>query len=147
MASVNRVLLVGHLGRDPELRTTTNGTSVCEFSVATNERWKDQQGNPQEKTDWHRIVVWGRQAENVARYLSKGSQALIEGKLQTRDYTDKEGNKRYITEVVAQNVQFLDTRGGGGGGGGGNDRPPAYEPPAMEPSSGGGSFSDDDIPF
>ena len=110
MASVNRVTLIGNLGRDPELRYTQSGQAVTNFSVATNEKWKDKDGQLQERTEWHRINVWGKSAENCAQYLSKGRSVYIEGRLQTRDWEDREGNKRQTTEVVAQRVQFL---GGG----------------------------------
>ena len=104
---MNKVILLGHLGHDPELKNTQNGNSVANFSLATTERWMDKAGAKQEKTEWHRIVVWGTQATNCAKYLAKGSQALVEGKLQTRTWEDKDGTKRYTTEVVAQNVRFL----------------------------------------
>ncbi|OGQ22455.1 MAG: single-stranded DNA-binding protein [Deltaproteobacteria bacterium RIFCSPLOWO2_02_FULL_44_10] len=107
MASLNKVILIGNLGQDPEKKVTGSGQTVVHFSVATSERWNDKSGQKQEKTEWHRIVVWGQQAENCAQYLAKGRQAYIEGRLQTRQWEDKEGNKRYTTEVVAQRVLFL----------------------------------------
>jgi single-strand DNA-binding protein len=108
MSGVNKVILLGRLGRDPELRTTTSGNSVCNFSIATSEAWKDKQtGEKMEKTEWHNVTVWGKLAELCREYLSKGSQAFIEGKLQTTKYTDKENVERYKTEVVAQTVQFI----------------------------------------
>ena len=111
MASVNKVILIGNLGKDPELRVTGGGASVCHFPVATSERWKNKDtGNWDERTDWHNIVVWGRQAETCKEYLAKGRTCYIEGRLQTRNYEDKEGNKKYITEVIAQNVRFLGGR-------------------------------------
>jgi len=145
MASVNRVILIGNLGRDPELRYTAGGQPVASFSVATNERWNDREGKTQERTEWHRIVVWGKQGENCANYLQKGRTVYIEGRLQTREWEDKEGQKRQTTEVVAQSVQFLDRRegaprGSGGAGAPGGSSEPDSAPP---PSSGGG----DDIPF
>ncbi len=140
MASVNKVILIGNLGRDPELRYTKSGQAVANFSIATNDRWTDKQGQQQERTEWHRIVTWGKTAELCAQYLSKGRSAYIEGALQTREYEDKEGIKRYTTEVVAQRVQFLGGRGEGQGAGTGADHP--------EPASGGaGSAPPDDIPF
>ena len=140
MASVNKVILIGNLGRDPELRYTKSGQAVANFSIATNDRWTDKQGQQQERTEWHRIVTWGKTAELCAQYLSKGRSAYIEGALQTREYEDKEGIKRYTTEVVAQRVQFLGGRGEGQGAGTGADQP--------EPASGGaGSAPPDDIPF
>lgn len=145
---LNKVMLIGRLGADPELRQTTSGTSVCEMRMATNETWFDKSTNEKkERTEWHRIIVWGRSGENCAKFLSKGSQAYVEGRIQTREWQDQSGNKRYTTEIVANSVQFLSTRGGGGGGGG-YDAPPPPSDRDM-PASGGsdGSFSDDEIPF
>lgn len=118
MASVNKVILIGNLGKDPELRFTRDGQGVANFTLATNERWRDKDGQNQERTEWHRIVVWGKTAENCAQYLQKGRSCYIEGRIQTREWEDKEGNKRQTTEIVAQNVTFLGGRGEGGGGGG-----------------------------
>lgn len=134
MASVNKVILIGNLGRDPELRYTKSGQAVANFSLATNERWKDKDGQSQERTEWHRIVTWGKTAELCAQYLAKGRTTYLEGRLQTREYEDKDGIKRYTTEVVAQNVTFL-----GGGRGEGSNAPPADDAPPAPPS--------DDIPF
>ena len=113
--SVNKVILIGRLGADPEKLVTGSGKSVAKFNVATSETWKDKSGQKQEKTEWHRVVVWGPQADNCAQYLSKGRQVYIEGRLQTRQWDDKEGKKRYTTEVVAQSVQFLGSKGDSGG--------------------------------
>ncbi len=134
MASVNKVILIGNLGRDPELRYTQSGQAVANFSVATTDKFTDKEGNPQERTEWHRIVVWGKQAENCAQYLSKGRSAYIEGSLQTRDWEDKEGIKRYTTEVRAQRVQFLGGPGGGQRGSGGTTGgdPEQHAPPAQD---------------
>ena len=144
MASVNKVILVGNLGRDPEIRYTQSGTPVANFTMATTEQWKDQQtGERNEKTEWHRIVVWGKTAEMCAQYLSKGRQAYVEGRIQTREWEDKEGNKRQTTEIVAQNVTFLGGRDGAGRSP--NAPPPMGDAPAggsMGPPPGG-----DDIPF
>jgi single-strand DNA-binding protein len=118
-ASVNKVILIGNLGSDPEVRYTPSGSAVANFNIATNESWKDKNGQDQDRTEWHKIVVWGKQAENCGEYLSKGRTVYIEGRLQTRSWDDKEGNKRYTTEIVANTVQFL------GGGGGRNYRKPA----------------------
>lgn len=107
MASVNKVILIGNLGADPEKRVTGGGQTVVNFNIATTERWTDKTGQKQEKTEWHRIVVWGPQGDNCAQYLAKGRQVYIEGRLQTRQWDDRDGNKRYTTEVVAQRVQFL----------------------------------------
>lgn len=106
MAGINKVIIVGRLGKDPELKTLSPGNMVATFSVATSESWvKD--GQKQERTEWHRVVVWGKQAENCAKYLAKGRQVYIEGRLQTRQWEDQQGQKKYSTEVVAQTVQFL----------------------------------------
>ena len=108
MASgVNKVILIGRLGGDPEVRYTTNGGAVANFNLATNESWTDKSGQKQERTEWHRVVIWGKMAELCGQYLSKGRQAYVEGRLQTREWNDKEGNKRYTTEIIAQNIQFL----------------------------------------
>jgi single-strand DNA-binding protein len=142
MASVNKVILVGNLGKDPEVRYTPSGQAVAKFPLATTDTWTDQGGQRQEKTEWHNVVVWGKQAENCGHYLAKGRQVYLEGSIRSRSYDDKEGNKRYITEVVAQRVQFL---GGGSGGGKGGQ---------LEGGTGGGfddfgggSLPDDDVPF
>ena len=118
MASVNKVTILGNLGDDPELRETNSGSSVCQLSVATNERWKDKDGNSQERTEWHRVIVWGKQGESCAKYLEKGRSVYVEGRIQTRSWEDDDGNKRYVTEIVASDVQFLS----GGSGGGESDR-------------------------
>ena len=142
MASVNRVTLIGNLGRDPELRYTKDGQGVANFTVATNERWRDKQGSTQERTEWHRIVVWGKQGEDCNKYLSKGRQVYVEGSIRTTTYDDKQGQKRYFTEIIAQRVQFLGGQGGQSRGDSpGGDAPP---PPAPE---GAGGVSDEDIPF
>jgi single-strand DNA-binding protein len=131
---INRVILIGNLGADPELRHTPGGASVCNFSIATNESWTDKSGEKQERTEWHRIIVWGRMADACAKYLGKGRPVYVEGRLQTRKWDDKEGVTRYLTEIVAQHVQFL---GGGNGSRRDDDAPP--------PSDDFGA--DDDIPF
>jgi single-strand DNA-binding protein len=113
MASVNKVILLGNLGRDPEVRYTPNGEAVANYSIATTETWKDKQGNRQEKTEWHNIVMYRRLAEIAGEYLKKGSQVYIEGRLQTRKWQDKQGNDRYTTEIVADHMQMLGQRGGG----------------------------------
>jgi single-strand DNA-binding protein len=140
MASVNKVILIGNLGRDPEVRYTTGGTAVANFTMATTDRWNDQaSGEKKERTEWHRIVVWAKQAEIAGEYLRKGRQVYVEGSLQTREWTDRDGNKRYTTEVRAQRFQML--------GGRQDDRVSAAAAPqttAAEPESG---YADDDIPF
>ncbi len=145
MASVNKAILVGNLGKDPELRQTTSGKSVCEFPLATNESWTDASGQRQERTEWHRIIVWGRQGENASKYLSKGRQVYVEGRIQTREWQDKEGNKRYTTEIVANTVQFLSSDGGGRRPQ--SDGPPPPSDDDAQGFSNDGSFSDDEIPF
>ena len=110
--SVNIAIVVGNLGKDPEVRFTQSGRAVANFSVATSESWTGQDGNRQERTEWHNIVVWGKQAEACGQYLAKGRQVFVQGNIRSRSYEDKTGNTRYITEIVAQRVQFL---GGGGG--------------------------------
>jgi single-strand DNA-binding protein len=143
--SLNKVMLIGNLGKDPEVRFTPGGQAVARFSLATSEVFNDREGQRQERTEWHNIVVWGKQAETCGQYLAKGRQVFIEGQIRSRQYDDKDGNKRYITEINAQRVQFLGGRGaegggggrsgGGGGGGGGHDDMPMPTP------------EDDDIPF
>jgi single-strand DNA-binding protein len=110
--SLNRVMLIGNLGKDPELRYTTSGVAVATFSIATNESWKDQDGNQQERTEWHNIVAWKKLAEICAEWLKKGKKVYIEGRIQTRSYDDKNtGAKKYITEIVAENMIMLDSKG------------------------------------
>lgn len=141
---VNKAIIVGNLGRDPDVRFTPSGKAVAKFSVATTERWTDQQGQRQEKTEWHNIVVWGKQAETCGQYLSKGRQVYVEGRITNRNYDDKDGNKRYITEIIARDVRFL---GGGGGGGGGAGRvaDPGFSAPQGEDAAA--PEAEDDIPF
>jgi single-strand DNA-binding protein len=155
--SVNKVILVGNLGRDPEVRYTPSGQAVANFTVATNEAWTDKAGQKQERTEWHRVVVWGKAAENCGEYLSKGRQVYVEGRLQTREWTNKEGAKQYTTEVVANPVGGVVFLAGGGQGGGRGARAGGapgddfgQPPPGLdEAPSGGGApkGSDDDIPF
>ena len=152
---INKVILIGNLGNDPEMRHTPSGAGVCEFRLATNEAWTDKQGQRQERTEWHRVVVWGKKAEVCSKYLSKGRQVYVEGRLRTRSWEDKEGNKRYTTEVIANDVQFLgggregggrEGGGGGRGGSGGMDEPPPGDYFGGG-GGGGGGGPDDDIPF
>ncbi len=148
--SMNKVILIGNLGTDPEIRTTASAQSVCNFSLATSRKWTDRNSQTQEETEWHRIVVWGRQAENCKEFLSKGRQVCVEGRLQTRQWEDKTGNKRYTTEIIAQNVQFLGGGSGGGRGGassGGGNAGGGFTPPDAPPFDAGPSGNDDDIPF
>lgn len=164
--SVNKVILVGNLGKDAETRFTTSGVAMSRFTVATSRRWKDNQtGDWKEETDWHTVVVWRQ--ENLAQYLTKGKQVYVEGRLQTRSYEDKDGQKKYSTEVVADDVILLGGRGESGGGGGGSEegwgeasqrgpvsmprpaqvRPAASPAPAKAEPDFGGGISDDDVPF
>jgi single-strand DNA-binding protein len=153
MGSVNKVILIGNLGADPELKYTPSNRPVCNLSLATNEVFKDKSGQRQERTEWHRVTVWGDQAENCNKYLAKGRTVYIEGRLQTRSWDDKEGKKRYSTEVVADRVVFLSSGGeggarrAGGGGKGWGDEGQGAPAAAAEPDVGGPPPSDDDIPF
>jgi single-strand DNA-binding protein len=156
MGSVNKVILVGNLGRDAELRYTPGGAPVATLNLATNEVWNDKAGQRQEKTEWHRVILWGKSAESLSEYLVKGKQIYVEGKLQTRQWDDKDGNKRYTTEVRGDRIVLLS---GGGGGGMGAGRSQARSAGAGAPSGGGGGdqlepmgepineLTDDDIPF
>lgn len=143
MSSVNKVILVGRLGADPEQRYTPSGAAACNFTMATSEKWKGKDGQANERTEWHRIQVWGKLAEICAKYLAKGSQAYVEGRLQTRSWDDKDGNKRYTTEIVAQQVVFL----GGGKRKEADSDPGGYGEPADPGGYGAPSGADDDIPF
>jgi single-strand DNA-binding protein len=152
--SVNKVILVGRLGRDPETRYTGGGQAVANFSVATDETYKDKAGDRQKRTEWHKIVVWGKQAEIAQQYLKKGSLVFIEGRIQSREWQDKEGQKRTSFEVVASNFRMLGGRGdgGGSGSGGGGSRAEEHDPSAPADDFGGGTtpgpeISDEDIPF
>jgi single-strand DNA-binding protein len=152
MGSVNKVILVGNLGRDAELRYTPGGAAVATINMATTEVWNDKSGQRQEKTEWHRVVLWGKSAESLAEYLTKGKQIYVEGRLQTRQWDDKDGNKRYTTEIRGDRIVLLGGGGGGGrgagggsrasAGGGGDDMGGGHGPEApSEP------LTDDDIPF
>jgi single-strand DNA-binding protein len=138
MASVNKVIIVGNLGADPELRYTPSGKAVATFNVATREQWTGKEGEKEERTEWHRIVAWARLGEICGEYLHKGSQVYVEGRLQTRTWEDREGNKRYTTEIVAQNMQMLGSPSKGGAAKTPEERFPQEEPV---------SIPDDDIPF
>ena len=147
--SVNKVILIGHLGRDPEVRYAPGGQAVANFSVATNDNWTDKSGQKQERTEWHRVVAWGKTAELCGEYLTKGRQVYLEGRLQTREWTNKEGVKQYTTEVVANQVVFLS--GGERGQGRGSSRGGGAEefgapPPSMDEAAGA-KPAEDDIPF
>ncbi len=141
MAGINKVILIGNLGRDPELRYTQGGAAVCTLNLATTRSFTKANNERVEETEWHRVTVWGKQAEFCNQYLSKGRQVYVEGRLQTRSY-EKEGQKHYSTDVVAENVQFLGGRGGGGdeGGGGGGGGGGSYGGGGGGRSGGGGSY-------
>lgn len=166
MASLNKVMIIGNLGKDPDVRYMPSGAAVCTFSLATNEKWKDKQtGEQQEKVEWHRIVLFGRVAEVAAEYLKKGSSCYVEGKLQTRKWQNKEGKDQWTTEVVGFTLQLLGSKGGGGGpphpGEGGSKTKPAPaqgQAPLTDPFDTEGNVTsgdtsgpppdfDDDIPF
>lgn len=141
--SVNKVILIGNLGKDPEVRFTNSGSAVARFPIATSEVWNDRDGNRQERTEWHNIIVWGKQGETCGQYLAKGRQVFVEGSIRTRSYDDKTtGNKRYVTEIIAQRVRFL------GGGGGTRVAPEAESAPSDDAHGTTGQPPiDDDIPF
>lgn len=150
----NKAFLIGNLGRDPEIRSTQSGQPVANFSIATNRRWTDRNGQRQEQTEWHNIVCFGRQAEIAGQYLQKGRQIFVEGRIQTRSWDDRQtGEKRYRTEIVCDNFQMLGQRGdyeGGGGGYGAPDQDQDYGSGAGSGAGGdggGGEADDDDIPF
>lgn len=149
MASINKVILIGNLGRDPEVRYLPDGGAITNISIATTEVWKDKSGEKQERTEWHRVAFFGRLAEIAGEYLKKGSQVYVEGSLRTRKWQDKEGQERYTTEIVASEMKMLGSRGGGA-------EPMTREAPAAAEGGGakpqakkGGAFDemDDDIPF
>ena len=153
MASVNKVILLGNLGRDPETRYTTGGDAVTNLNIATSEQWKDKSGEKQERTEWHRVVLFGRQAEIAGEYLKKGRSVYIEGRLQTRKYTDKDGVEKYSTEIVGDRMQLI----GGARDAGGGSAPQRREPAGAGAGGAGASKGagtkknvddfDDDIPF
>jgi single-strand DNA-binding protein len=142
---INKVILIGNLGADPEMRYTQSGTAVASLRVATSRKWKDKDGNQQDETEWHRVIVWAQSAEFCSNYLSKGSKVYIEGRLQTRKWQDQSGNDKYTTEIIANNVQNLTPRGSESSGGGGFSEPPL----PSEPYGGGmgGSGTGEDVPF
>ncbi len=146
--SLNKAMLIGNLGKDPELRYTASGQAVATFSLATNESWKDKEGNLQERTEWHNIVAWQKLAEICGEYLRKGKKVYIEGRIQTRNYEDKEGVKRYVTEIVAEDLIMLGDRPqqDNGGGGATYERGPASQSaPAPQQTAAEGKV--DDLPF
>lgn len=146
MASLNKVMLIGNLGKDPEVRYTASGQAVASFSIATSEKFKNKSGEWEERTEWHRITLWGKQAEIAGEYLAKGRTVFIEGRLQTRKWTDRDGNEKYSTEIVGERMQMLGGKGESNGGGTarrsepahGGDQTVSYDDPP---------YQDDDIPF
>lgn len=147
---VNKVILVGNLGRDPESRSLPSGQPVVNFSLATSRRYKDRDGNRKDETEWHNIVVFGKQAEIAAQYLTKGKQIFLEGRIQTRSWEDKEGKKQYRTEIICDNFQMLGSKGDGSrssGGGYGTPNDSYSGPEGGSGGAGGGEIGDDDIPF
>ncbi|EKD42357.1 MAG: hypothetical protein ACD_73C00191G0002 [uncultured bacterium] len=149
MASVNKVILVGNLGQDPEVRYTQGGQCICTLNIATNEKWNNKQtGQPEERTEWHRVVVWGKLGELCRDYLAKGRSAYVEGRLQTRKWEDKQGQTKYTTEIVAQAIQFL---GSGPAAGAVRGRGESPEAVGAAVSSGASdeppAFTEDDVPF
>ena len=160
MASVNKVILIGNLGKDPEVRYAPSGSAICNVTIATSRQWKDKtSGERQEETEWHRVTFFDRMAEVAGEYLKKGKSIYVEGRLKTRKWTDKEGVERYTTEIMADRMEMLGSREGSGGGSGGDDaggqrsapaaRPAAGRPAASAPAKSSTGFDDmdDDIPF
>lgn len=147
MASLNKVMLIGNLGKDPEVRYTTSGQAVASFNLATGEKFKNKSGEWEERTEWHRVTLWGKLAEIAGEYLAKGKTVYIEGRLQTRKWTDRDGNDKYTTEIVGDRMQMLSSKGEGSSGGGA--RRPAAEGVAdtTTVSYDEPPFQDDDIPF
>ncbi len=141
--TVNRAILIGRLGTDPEVRFTPSGTAVANFNIATNRVWKDRDGNAQEETTWHRIVVWGRTAEVVKEYARKGSRIFVEGRIQTREWQDQNGQRRFTTEIVANEIQFLDSPAGDASG----EQPSAEQPDLPPPESLDTDGGAEDVPF
>ncbi|MDR3392524.1 MAG: single-stranded DNA-binding protein [Sulfuriferula sp.] len=160
MASVNKVILIGNIGKDPEIRYMPSGDAMVNLTLATTDNWKDKNGEKQERTEWHRVAIFGKLAEIAGEYLKKGSQVYFEGSLKTRKWTNKEGQDQYTTEIIADKMQMLGGRGGASSASMDSDsqnesrpsrpsRPSAPAPAASQPKSGGNSFDDldDDIPF
>jgi single-strand DNA-binding protein len=147
MSGVNKVILVGNLGANPEIRHTQSGQTVANLRLATTERWTDKSGQRQEATEWHRVVVWGKQADIAGQYLTKGRQVYVEGSIRTRQWQDQQGQKRFTTEIVARNLQMLGGRGERAGEGERGDEMGATIPPDDGVTADFGGGPDDDIPF
>ncbi len=147
MASLNKVMLIGNLGKDPEVRYTGSGQAVASFSIATSEKFKNKSGEWEERTEWHRITLWGKQAEIAGEYLAKGRTVFIEGRLQTRKYTDRDGNEKYSTEIIGDRMQMLGGKGDAGTGSGGFKRQESAAGVDQSVSYDEPPYQDDDIPF
>ncbi len=147
MSSLNKIMLIGHLGKDPETRSTPDGSPVATFSLATSETWTDKNGSRQEHTEWHNIVAWNRLADLSRRFLSKGRQVYVEGRLRTREWTDREGGKRRTTEVIATQIVLLGSRPQGAEAGVQPMEPAAKAAPEPEQAFGDAGITDNDIPF
>ena len=147
MSGVNKVILIGHLGADPEIKTIESGSKVTNFSIATTERYKYKEGNPVDKTEWHNIVMWNKLAEIAEKWLKKGSQVYLEGSLRTRSWDDQNGNKRYTTEILARNMTMLGGAGGSSSGGGQAKAAAPQQNQVNEPQPSSLDDIDDDLPF
>ena len=147
MSSLNKVMLIGHLGRDPELRYTPDGVPVASFSLATSESWTDKNGSRQEHTEWHNIVAWNKLADLSKRYMAKGRQVYVEGRIRSRDYTDRDGNKRRATEIIATQIVLLGSRAQAAEAGAQPMEPPSKVPAEAEQPFGDAGITDSDIPF
>lgn len=144
---INKVILIGNLGADPDIRYTPAGTAVATISLATSRKWKDKDGNPQDETEWHRVIVWSKSAEYCGNYLHKGNKVYIEGRLQTRKWQDKDGQDRYTTEIVCAVIQNLTPKPAGEGGTGGFEQPPLPSEPFGGMPDGMGGGTGEDVPF
>lgn len=147
MSGVNKVIVLGRLGADPEVKSLSSGNSVANFNIATSETWNDRDGQKQERTEWHRIVVWGKMAEICGKYLAKGRQVFVEGRLQTRQWEDQQGNKRYTTEIVANNVQFIGGSSNYTGDSTGFDNSPSNDNPFSDFAPEPDFNANEEIPF
>ncbi|MBL4585874.1 MAG: single-stranded DNA-binding protein [Flavobacteriales bacterium] len=151
MAGVNKVILVGHLGADPEMKTLESGAKLAKFGLATSERYKDKNGNQVDTTEWHNVILWRGLADIAERFLKKGSQVYIEGKIKTRSWDDQDGNKKYMTEIIGDNMTLLGRPGEGGGSGGdaqaASSAPAASNQASETPAAPADSSVDDDLPF
>ncbi len=147
MGSLNKVLLIGNLGKDPELKYTPGGRAITTFSLATTRKWRDKEGNSQEDTQWHNIKIWGRQAEVAQQYLKKGRQVYIEGRIETRTYDDKDGNRKWFTDINVQQFVMLGSRSDAAPGGDMGSQSTDQSAPAAPAAPSGPAATDDDLPF